>query len=86
MKYLVRSAVLAATLLTTSTAFAHRSWMIPSATVLAGDDAWVCIDGARSNTLFHADHNALRTENAVAIAPDGSRVKPENMMRARYRS
>lgn len=67
-------------------AHAHRAWMAPSATVLAGDDAYVGIDAASSNTLFHADHNAMRLDNLLITGPDGAKVEPENMLRARYRS
>ena len=31
-----------------SAAQAHRSWMLPSATVLSGDDVWVTVDAAVS--------------------------------------
>lgn len=32
---------------------AHRAWMLPSATVLSGDDPWVTVDAAISNDLFY---------------------------------
>jgi hypothetical protein len=31
---------------------AHRAWLLPSATVLSGTDAWVTVDAAISNDLF----------------------------------
>jgi uncharacterized GH25 family protein len=65
---------------------AHRAWIMPSATVLSGTDAWVGVDAAMSNGVFFADHAAMRLDGLVITAPDGSTVAPENMMRGRYRS
>ena len=69
-------------------AHAHRAWIAPTATVLsgAGEDVWVGFDAAMSNTLFHADHNAMRIDGLVITAPDGSTVAPANVTRNRYRS
>jgi hypothetical protein len=67
-------------------AHAHRAWMLPSATVLSGDDPWISIDAASSNVLFYADHNPMRLDDLVIIAPDGSQAAPQNMLRGRYRS
>ena len=66
-------------------AHAHRAWMAPSATVLSGEDAWISIDAATSNTLFHADHNPMRLDDLVITAPDGSQSQPQNLLRGRYR-
>jgi type IV secretory pathway VirJ component len=41
---------------------AHRGWIVPSATVLSGDGAWVTLDAAVSNELFYADHNPMRLD------------------------
>ena len=85
------------------TAHAHRSWMLPSATILSGDDVWVTIDAAVSNDLFYFEHFPLRIANIGSppeelgerggrpgqlsvIAPDGSRVEPQNGSIGRYRS
>jgi len=45
---------------------AHRIWMLPSATVLSGDDPWVTIDAAVSNDLFYFEHFPLRLANIGA--------------------
>lgn len=45
---------------------AHRIWMLPSATVLSGDDPWVTIDAAVSNDLFYFEHHPLRLANIGA--------------------
>jgi uncharacterized GH25 family protein len=65
---------------------AHRQWMLPSSTVLSGDDVWVTVDAAVSNDLFYFDHQPMRTESVKAIAPDGTEVKIENASTGRYRS
>ena len=65
---------------------AHRGWIIPTATVLSGESAWVSFDAAISNELFYADHNALRLDGVVVYLPDGTTAKPQNAMTAKYRS
>ncbi|WP_414900041.1 DUF4198 domain-containing protein [Sphingomonas flavalba] len=81
---LALSAVLAATM--ASPAAAHRQWMLPSATVLSGDDVWVNVDAAVSNDLFYFEHQPMRLNNVKALAPDGTEAKIENALTARYRS
>ncbi|KRW62789.1 DUF4198 domain-containing protein [Pseudomonas sp. TTU2014-080ASC] len=64
------------------TANAHRAWMLPSATVLSGDDAWVTVDAAVSNDLFYFEHFPLRiqgigqVDNTPAGGPPGMRPRP----------
>lgn len=65
---------------------AHRQWIVPSMTVLSGDDPWVTLDAAISNELFYPDHNPMRLENVVITAPDGAAGKPENSFTGKYRS
>lgn len=77
--------LLAATALATPAA-AHRTWMLPSATVLSGGDQWVTVDAAVSNDLFYFEHQPLRLDGLVAVGPDGQPVKVENQARGRYRS
>jgi uncharacterized GH25 family protein len=67
------------------TASAHRSWMVPSFTVLSGD-AWVTFDAAISNELFYADHRAMRLDGVTVYAPDGSVEKLQNASTGQYRS
>ena len=85
-KHFVLIAAALAVLAAAPAAYAHRAWIQPSATVLSGDDVWVGFDAAMSNTLFHADHNAMRLDNLVVIAPDGATIAPQNLTRGRYRS
>ena len=67
-------------------ALAHRQWLLPSATVLSGDDAWITVDAAVSNDIFYFEHQPLRLGNLVATAPDGSEAKIENPSTGRFRS
>lgn len=84
-----------------SAAYAHRQWMLPSATIVSGDDIWVTIDAAVSNDLFYFEHFPLRLANIGAAAdgamrgspaqlkitaPDGSSVEPQNGSLGRYRT
>jgi len=68
------------------TAQAHRAWLLPSATVLSSDDAWVSIDAAVSNDIFHADHAPMRPDSVVVTAPDGQILQVQNAVTGKYRS
>ncbi|CAG2153523.1 hypothetical protein LMG31506_04821 [Cupriavidus yeoncheonensis] len=81
-----RLAVLALATLAPLAAHAHRQWLLPSATVLSGNDTWVTVDAAVSNDLFYFEHVPLRLDNLVVTGPDGSALKPENASTGRYRS
>ena len=65
---------------------AHRQWILPSSTVLSGNEAWVGVDGGISNGVFIADHAAMRLDNVKVTAPDGSNVATEHAMQGQYRS
>jgi len=65
---------------------AHRTWLVPSATVVSGREAAVTVDGAVSEDLFEYDTNALVLDKLSIVAPDGSLVAPENLATARRRS
>ncbi len=80
------AATLALAALVTVPASAHRQWMLPSATVLSGDDVWVTVDAAVSNDLFYFEHQPLRLDAVKAWAPDGTEVVIENKATGRYRS
>lgn len=64
---------------------AHRLWMVPSTTIVSGQDSWVTFDAAASNDLFYPDHQPLRAEPAVT-APDGTTAKVQNFNIGKYRS
>jgi len=81
-----RVAILALAALAPLAAHAHRQWLLPSATVLSGNNQWVTVDAAVSNDLFYFEHVPLRLDNLVVTAPDGAAVKPENASTGKYRS
>lgn len=82
---LVRVALCAALVLPVA-AQAHKMWMVPSATVVSGDDAWVTVDAAVSNDLYYPDHFPAQLDQLTITAPDGSTVKAENPWTGKYRS
>ena len=65
---------------------AHRTWLLPSATVLSGTDAWVTVDGAVSNDLFYFEHFPLQLDGLAVLAPDGTTAPVQNQTKGRYRS
>jgi uncharacterized GH25 family protein len=66
-------------------AHAHKTWLLPSATVSTVDQ-WVTVDAAVSNDLFYFNHNPLRIDSLSITAPDGSQVKPANKGTGKYRN
>lgn len=67
-------------------AHAHHLWLLPSATVLSGNDPWVTVDAAVSNNLFYFEHFPLRLDGLVVTAPDGTVAQAENAGTGHYRS
>ncbi|HEX7815742.1 DUF4198 domain-containing protein [Dyella sp.] len=68
------------------TAHAHKMWLLPSATSVAGADPWVTVDAAVSNDLFFPDHFPGSLDRLVITGPDGQPVKPDNASTGKYRS
>lgn len=81
---LVLAAALAAAL--PFSALAHKAWLLPSQTVIAGNTPWITVDGAVSNDLFYFNHVPIRLESLVITAPDGSSAQPQNGATGKYRS
>lgn len=65
---------------------AHRPWLLPSATVLSGEDQWVTVDAAVSDALFYFDHNPMKLDDLKIYGPDGAEVKAENVATGKLRS
>lgn len=78
--------VLAIASLLPLSAAAHKAWLQPSQTVVAGNSPWITVDAAVSNDLFYFNHVPLRLDNLVITAPDGSRVEAQNAATGKYRS
>jgi uncharacterized GH25 family protein len=86
MKHVLVRAALCAALVLPFAAHAHKMWMVPSSTVISGEDAYVTVDAAISNDLYYPDHFPAQLDQLVITAPDGSTVKPENASTGKYRS
>lgn len=69
-----------------SQAEAHRRWVLPSATVLAGDAVTVSVDAAASNGLFTFDHRAMNLDDLVVQGPNGQNVQPKIIGSGEHRS
>ena len=67
-------------------AHAHRSWLLPSTTMIDDKAGWVTVDAAVSEDLFYFDHLAQNLEGLEVTGPDGKPVKPENVFSGRLRS
>lgn len=65
---------------------AHRMWILPSSTVVSGDEQWVVFDSAVSNNLFYPNHYAPELERFEALSPTGKSVELANGMRGQYRT
>lgn len=85
MKRTLTLSLALATLLPLS-AFAHKAWLQPSQTVIAGTNPWITLDAAVSNDLFYFNHVPLRLDNLVITAPDGTLVAAQNSATGKYRS
>ncbi|EJN06167.1 DUF4198 domain-containing protein [Herbaspirillum sp. YR522] len=82
----IKLAVVALAISLPLSAQAHRQWLLPSATVLSGKDAWVTVDAAVSNDLFYFEHFPLRLDGLAVTAPDGKFVQAVNAATGKYRS
>ncbi|AHL76755.1 ABC transporter permease [Stutzerimonas stutzeri] len=82
MKPMIKWTALALAVCLPLSAQAHRAWMLPSATVLSGEDPWITVDAAVSNDLFYFEHFPLRLkgigdlDKASAGGPPGMRPRP----------
>jgi uncharacterized GH25 family protein len=87
MKIRMKWAALALAACLPLTASAHKTFLLPSATVLSdGDEAWITVDAAVTNDLFYFNHRPLALDNLAITAPDGSKVAPENANKGKWRS
>jgi hypothetical protein len=83
---LALGAVLGLSTLLPSQADAHRRWLLPSATVMAGESGLVTVDAAASNGLFLFDHRPMPLDSLVVTGPDGEPVDPTILGSGAYRS
>lgn len=67
-------------------ALAHRLWIIPSLSVLSGEDQWVTFDAAVSNNLFFPNHHATPLAGITVTGPDGKPVELQNAKEGEIRT
>lgn len=67
-------------------AHAHRTWLLPSSTVLSGEAPYVTVDAAVSNEVFYFDHRPYSLEGLTITGPDGKTVDAENKATGKFRS
>ena len=65
---------------------AHDFWIVPSSTVLSGENAWITVDAAVSNDKFYFNHAPLRLDGLAIVAPDGSPAQARNASQGKLRS
>lgn len=65
---------------------AHRTWIVPSITVVSGDSPWIPFDAAVSNDLFYPNHFPLSVERMKLIMPNGNIGEIHNAHKSKYRS
>lgn len=68
-----RLLLLGAVLALSTSALAHRAWIVPSTFTLSGESQWITVQGAISNDLFFPNHVPLPVETVVVTRPDGSK-------------
>lgn len=67
-------------------AHAHRAWILPHNTVLAGDSPMVTMDAAISNDIFVMDYHAFNASNLTALDTSGNELEMENLHTGRFRT
>ena len=67
-------------------AAAHKAWLRPSQTVIAGNNPWITVDAAVSNDLFYFNHVPVRLDGLMITAPDGNMAQPKNLATGKFRS
>jgi len=86
MKKILSVAVVSLLASLSLTAQAHRMWILPYETVIAGDSAWVTFDIAVSNDIFQIDHAGPRVEKVDVLTPDGKTEEPKNILAGQMRT
>lgn len=83
IRHLLTAAALSSVLATP--ALAHRQWLLPSTTTLAGTSEGVTVDAAVSNDLFYPDHQPIDPAQVMVWGPDGTPGTIQNPAKGRYR-
>lgn len=83
LKPLAAVSVLAVSVLMTTTAQAHRQWLLPASVQTDNRDGWITIDAAISENLFYFDHNPMDLDGLSIVGPQASRLSRRTCTRAR---
>lgn len=86
LKMRLLSAALGAALVAPASAYAAKSWVLPSTTVLSGPNAWVTFDAATSDELYSPNLRPLGLETIQIIDADGQTVDPQSPAQGKFRS
>ncbi|UYO92733.1 DUF4198 domain-containing protein [Pollutimonas sp. M17] len=78
--------LLAFSLLLSPFANAHDAWILPSATTLSGEKAWITVDAAAGNDKFYFNHRPLNLNGLQIVSPRGASLKGENVFSGELRS
>ena len=65
---------------------AHRIWILPSTTVLSGENQWISVEAAVSNNLFFPNHRPVRLDSIAVSDPEGNPVEIQNAISGEIRS
>lgn len=80
------SPLLALAMLVPGISQAHDTWLLPSATVLSGEEAWITVDAAVGNDKFFFNHHPLSLKGLEITSPTGQKVTGENTFTGKLRS
>lgn len=73
-------------LLGATAAHAHRVWILPSMTVVSGNDQWISFEAAVSNNLFFPNHRPVAIDSLEVRGPDGQPVSIQNATSGQIRT
>lgn len=82
----VAAAIVSVGLVTLSSGLAHRQWILPSTSVLSGENQWISVDAAISNDLFFPNHHAIPLSRLQAISPTGKSLELQNASEGKIRT
>lgn len=80
------AAALGAAILVPAAAQAARSWVLPSSTVLSGNNAWISVDAASSDELYIPSLRPLPLASVQVLDAEGQAVAPQNPSSGKFRS
>lgn len=86
MKQLKQIALVTTIAALASSALAHRQWILPSTSVLSGEDQWISVEAAISNNLYFPNHHAIGLENITVLSPTGKALQKQSAAEGEIRS